>query len=90
MHLSSPVSKADVRLKVVVLLLLINCVLMLREYVYVPCTLCLFLICNHLCGEERAGCFPLMLFLMYCDCYCFVAFPHGAKVWSAVCDCGIS
>ena len=27
---------------------------------------------------------------MSCYCKCSVAFPHGAVVWSAVCDCGIS
>ena len=36
-------------------------------------------------GEERAGCF-----LVSCVCYCCVALPHGAMVWSAVCDCNIS
>ena len=49
-----------------------------------------FLFCNHLAGEERAGCFTLVVFLKYCDCYCCVALPHGAVCWSAVCDCGIS
>ena len=43
---------------------------------------------NHRDGEERAGCFTLIVFLMYCDCY--VALPHGVVGWSAVCDCGIS
>ena len=28
------------------------------------------------------------VFLVSCDCY--VALPHGALGWSAVCDCGIS
>ena len=27
---------------------------------------------------------------MSCDCYCYVALPHGAVDWSAVSDCGIS
>ena len=26
---------------------------------------------------------------MFGDCYCFVFLPHGARDWSAVCDCGI-
>ena len=30
------------------------------------------------------------LLLMYCYYKCFVALPHGAVGWSAVCDCGIS
>ena len=25
--------------------------------------------------EERAGCFTLMIFLMYCDCWCFMELP---------------
>ena len=48
-----------------------------------------FLFCNHLDGEERSGCFALLVFLVSCDCYCSVAIPHGAVGWSAVCDCGI-
>ena len=28
--------------------------------------------------RERAGCFTLIFFLMSCDCYCYVALPHGA------------
>ena len=43
---------------------------------------------NHLDGEERADYFALIVFLTFCDCS--VALPHGAKGWSAVCDCGIS
>ena len=42
--------------------------------------------CNHLDGEERAGCFALFVFLVSRD-YCF---PHDATGLSAVCDCGIS
>ena len=46
--------------------------------------------CNHLDVEERAGCFALTVFRMFCDSQCFVALPHGALGWSAVCNCGIS
>ena len=46
--------------------------------------------CNHLDGEERAGCSTLFVILVSCDCYCSVALPCGAMGWSAVCDCGIS
>ena len=46
--------------------------------------------CNHLDGEERAGCFALTVFLMSCDSQCSVALPHGTLSWSAVYDCGIS
>ena len=51
-------------------------------------TLCPFWICNHLDGEERAGCFALFVFLVSCDCC--VALPLNARGLSAVCDCGIS
>ena len=27
-----------------------------------------FLVCNHLNEEDRAGCFPLFVFLLSCDC----------------------
>ena len=36
------------------------------------------------------GCFALIIFLMSFYCKCYVAIPHGAVGWSAVCDCGIS
>ena len=39
-------------------------------------------------GKKRAGCFAIIVFLVSCDCY--VALPHGAVVWSAMCDSGIS
>ena len=41
--------------------------------------------CNHLDGEDRAGCFILTVFLMSCDTACSVALPHGAVGRSAVC-----
>ena len=40
-------------------------------------------------GEKRAGGVTLIVFLS-CDCLCYLALPHGAVAWSAVCDCGIS
>ena len=46
------------------------------------------LVCNHLDGEERAGCFAFFVFLVSHDCC--VALPHDAMGLSAVCDCGIS
>ena len=48
------------------------------------------LFCNHLDGEERAGCFTSFVFLVSLDCCCSVALSHGAAGLSAVCDCGIS
>ena len=65
-------------------------------YFYVdPCFIMNYLvsslvICNHLGGEERAGCFAWIVFLMSCDCLRSVIFPHGAMERSAVSDCGIS
>ena len=47
-----------------------------------------FKFCNHLDGEERAGCFALFVFLVSHDCC--VALPGSAAGLSAVCDCGIS
>ena len=44
--------------------------------------------CNHLDGEERAGCFPLFVFLVSQDCC--VALPQHATGLSAICNCGIS
>ena len=41
-------------------------------------------------GRERAASFTLIVFLITRDCYCSIAFPHGAVGWSAVHDCGIS
>ena len=46
------------------------------------------LACNHLDGEDRAGCFAFFVFLVSRDCC--VALPRGAMGLSAVCDCGIS
>ena len=48
------------------------------------------LFCNHLDGEERAGCFALTAFLMAYGRQYYVALPHGAVGWSVVCNCGIS
>ena len=31
----------------------------------------------------------VIISLVFCDCCCSVALPHGAVGWSAVCDCGI-
>ena len=40
--------------------------------------------CNHLDGEERAGCFALFAFLVSRDGW--VALPRGTMWLSAVCD----
>ena len=50
--------------------------------------LCPFAFCNHLDGEERAGFFALLVFLVSRDCC--VALPRGAMGFSAVCDSCIS
>ena len=39
---------------------------------------------------ESVGCFTFIVFLVSCGCCCSLSLPHGAVVWSAACDCGIS
>ena len=51
-------------------------------------TLCPFLYCNHLDGEEKAGCFALFVLIVSRDGW--AALPRGAVGLSAVCDFGIS
>ena len=94
MHLSSPEAKAAIHSNVVVLLLLTFCLLLLSlwESLIVLCflyaTVCPFSYCNHLDGEERAGCFAQFVFLVpRVGC---AALSRGAIGLSAVCDCGIS
>ena len=77
----------------VVLLLLTFCLLLLPlcESVIVLCFVvryCSFYFCNHLDGEEKAGCFAYFVFLLFR--FGCVALPRGAMGFSAVCDCGIS
>ena len=31
-----------------------------------------------------------IVFMLSCDCLCYLFFPHGAVNWSVVYDCGIS
>ena len=38
--------------------------------------------------RERAGYFTVFVFLMSCDCLCYLAVLHGTVGWSAVCNCG--
>ena len=40
--------------------------------------------------EEKAGCFAIIVILMYCYYKCSVALPCGAMGCSAVCNCGVS
>ena len=47
-------------------------------------------LCNHLEEEEKSDCFAVIVLQMYCYYKSYVALPHGAVGWSAVCDCGIS
>ena len=70
------VAYAGVRSKVVVLLLFIHCFFVphivggdsVFVFVLLCITLCPFWFCNHPDGEERAGCFALIVFLMSCEC----------------------
>ena len=36
-----------------------------------------FWFCNHLDGEDKAVCFTLIVFLMFCDSQCSVVLPNG-------------
>ena len=40
--------------------------------------------------EAGAGCFTLIICLLYRGCPCFLALPGGAVGGSNMCDCGIS
>ena len=55
---------------------------------FVVCRFVSTLVCYHLDGEERAGCFALFVFLMSRDCC--VALPRGVTGLSAAYDSGIS
>ena len=95
MHLSPPplVAYAAVRSKAVVLLLLIYCFMYLPLFVGVCVCLCFgmhYFMSFLVLQEETAGCFDFIGFWMSYYCKCHAALPHGAVVWSAVCDCGIS
>ena len=62
-------------------------------FVLLCVTLCPFF-CNHLDGEERAGCFALFVFLVFFDC-CVALDDCKTRMWLFltmpwVCDCGIS
>ena len=61
---------------------------------FVPCFVLEFIVsfnlCSHLHGGKECLLLYLYVFLVYCDCLCYVAFPHGGVGCSAVCDCGIS
>ena len=54
----------------------------------VCCTSMSILVCNHLDGEERTGCFVWFVLLVSRDCC--VTLSRGAMSLSVVCDCGIS
>ena len=43
-----------------------------------------------LTGKRKLDAFPLIVFLMSCDCKCSEALPHGTVGWSSLCECGIS
>ena len=79
--LKSLLALADYRTKAVVLLLLIRCSLLPLLLGFCVCSMfCCAVICVLssfaiiLMGLERADCFTLFVFLVYCDCKCSVAF----------------
>ena len=53
-------------------------------------TLCPFLFCNNLDGEERADYCALIVFLVSCGFWCSVVLAHDDVGWSLVCDCCIT
>ena len=55
-------------------------------FVLVCITLCPFPCYNHLVEKD----FVFIVSPMSCHFICYVALPHGAIGWSAVCDSGIS
>ena len=78
---------AAVSSNVVVLILWINCLSLLPLGRFCVWSLfcnavhCAGLVCNRLSGNERAGCFISIVFLLLCDCQCFVSLPSGAVYW---------
>ena len=40
--------------------------------------------------QKVASCFTFTVFLMSCGCNCSLSLPHGAMIWSALCDCRIT
>ena len=46
-------------------------------FVLLCITLCPFQFCNHLKGEEKAGCFAIIVLHMYCYYKCSMALPHS-------------
>ena len=43
---------------------------------------------NVLAGNERAGCFTFIVFLLSYGCNSSLSLPHGVMTWFAVCGCG--
>ena len=44
----------------------------------------LVLFCNHLAGEERAGCFTFVVFCISCRCYRSLILIHGVMAYVIV------
>ena len=80
-----------------VVLLLMHCLLMLPSLLGVLCLLLVLLcssnlfwgICHHLTEEERAGCYTLIVFPLFCFCKCHVPLLGNTVGCYAVHDCGI-
>ena len=43
-----------------------------------------------LMGMRQLGSLNLFVFLVSCDCYCYLSLSRGMVGWSAVCDCVFS
>ena len=79
-------SAAAVHLKAVTLLLLVHCcsfrvaVLDLYYTFLLP-----FYFGNHLVEEKRAGCFTLIVFLLYCVCLCLCSYVSSLQCHGLTC-----
>ena len=41
---------------------------------------CPILLCYRLYGEEKAGCFTIIVFLIFGGCWCSVVLPHSTDI----------
>ena len=58
-------------------------------YLVVQCV-AVFLVLQSSWWGKESWLLYFFVFLVSCDCYCYVAHSHGAMGWSAVCDCSFS
>ena len=77
------------------MLLLIHYLLLLPLFVWLICLVLVSVLsvlssfCNHLLRKKGLVALNLIVFLLSCNCYCSLSYPHGAMNWSAVCTYSI-